>query len=243
MIQTTGSTNCLALPTILVIEASNAYDSSIRNMLGSTRMPVIHAATGAQGLALERSERPDVVVVDLELPNTDGLKLIAQLRRQSHCGIIIISDACEPADRVVGLEIGADHYVGRPPPLRELVGRIRAVSRRITAAPVLAATEGEATQLGKLSVDIRNRSLQSQDGNRIPLTAAEFDVFGTMWAANGTPVSRDRLSEAALRRPWRNEDRTVDQLILGLRQKLAHFDDRNFIHTVRGQGYLLAVTT
>ena len=242
MILTEDAVSSLAPPTVLIIEAANAAEPSILNILGSTRMPVIHAPTGGGGLAVERSERPDVVVVDLELPKTDGLKLVLQLRCQSQCGIIVISSECEPNDRIVGLEIGADHYICKPPQLRELVGRIRAVSRRINAAATVSATDPQTALLGKLTVDIPGRTLRSEDGNRLTLTTAEFDALGTMLAANGAAVSREHLSAAALRRPWRYEDRAVDQLIFSLRQKLAHVNAQSFIHSVRGQGYLLAAT-
>jgi DNA-binding response OmpR family regulator len=156
--------------------------------------------------------------------------------------VIIVSGLADEADRIVGLEIGADDYVSKPPHLRELLARIRAVYRRVklrTAAKADPAVRS-VVQLGKIKIDLASRVVQSASGERITLTSAEFTALETMLAANGEAVSRDRLSEAALRRPWRAEDRSVDQLIFNLRQKLAGADDQRLIHSIRGAGYMLA---
>ena len=200
------------------------------------------ATTGAEGLSLKRSFLPDVVLVDLNLPDTDGIGLVTFLAQQGECGVIIVSGLADEADRIVGLEIGADDYVAKPPHLRELLARIRAVYRRVkmrNAAKAEVAPRA-IVQLGKLKVDLANRLVQTASGERITLTAAEFTALETMLSANGEAVSRDRLSEAALRRPWRAEDRSVDQLIFNLRQKLAGADDQRLIHSIRGAGYMLS---
>jgi DNA-binding response OmpR family regulator len=200
------------------------------------------ATTGAEGLNMKRSFSPDVVLVDLNLPDTDGIGLVTFLAKQGECGVIIVSGLADEADRIVGLEIGADDYVSKPPHLRELLARIRAVYRRVklrTAAKADPAVRS-VVQLGKIKIDLASRVVQSASGERITLTSAEFTALETMLAANGEAVSRDRLSEAALRRPWRAEDRSVDQLIFNLRQKLAGADDQRLIHSIRGAGYMLA---
>jgi DNA-binding response OmpR family regulator len=107
-----------------------------------------------------------------------------------------------------------------------------------TVEPPVATT----ARLGTMTVDLRNRTVQSPDGARIALTSAEFVVLEIMLAANGEVVSRDCLSEAALRRPWRADDRSIDQLIFNLRHKL-DADGQQLIHSVRGAGYMLCVTS
>ncbi len=239
-----GGLTTVAAPKVLIIEDDEAVGQALVGALDRSGMRTAWATTGAEGLALKRSFSPDVVLVDLNLPDTDGIGLVTFLAQQGECGVIIVSGLADEADRIVGLEIGADDYVSKPPHLRELLARIRAVYRRVKVRsgtrpdPVARTT----VQLGKIKIDLTGRAVQSENGERITLTAAEFTALETMLAANGEAVSRDRLSEAALRRPWRAEDRSVDQLIFNLRQKLAGGDDQRLIHSIRGAGYMLSVT-
>jgi two-component system OmpR family response regulator len=234
----------VAAPKVLIIEDDEAVGRALVGALERSGMRTAWATTGSEGLALKRSFMPDVVLVDLNLPDTDGIGLVTFLAQQGECGVIIVSGLADEADRIVGLEIGADDYVSKPPHLRELLARIRAVYRRVkmrTAAKT-EPTSKSTVQLGKIKIDLASRAVQSANGQPITLTAAEFTALETMLAANGEAVSRDRLSEAALRRPWRAEDRSVDQLIFNLRHKLAGGDDQRLIHSIRGAGYMLSAS-
>ena len=144
----------------------------------------------------------------------------------------------------MALEVGADDYVAKPPHLRELLARIRAVHRRVTTRTGARPETGPraSVRLGTLIVDLAGRTVRSETGERIMLTAAEFTALEIMLEVNGTAVSRDRLSKAALHRPWHSKDRSVDQLIFSLRQKLAMGDSQQIIHSSRGAGYLLSAT-
>lgn len=240
-----GASAPASAPRVLVIEDDEEVGQALVGALDRSGIRTAWAMTGAEGLALKRTFLPDVVLVDLNLPDTDGIGLVTFLAQQGECGVIIVSGLADEADRIVGLEIGADDYVSKPPHLRELLARIRAVHRRVrlrTAAKADPAPRS-IVHLGKIRIDLNGRSVQAASGERITLTAAEFAALETLLAANGEAVSRDRLSEAALRRPWRAEDRSVDQLIFNLRQKLAGGDEQRLIHSIRGAGYMLSATT
>jgi two-component system, OmpR family, response regulator len=243
MLENDGGMTVVSAPKVLIIEDDEAVGQALVGALDRSGMRTAWATTGAEGLLLKKSFMPDVVLVDLNLPDTNGIGLVTYLSQQGECGVIIVSGMGDEADRIVGLEIGADDYVSKPPHLRELLARIRAVYRRVKlrAAAKSEVTTKSVVQVGKLTIDLSSRSIYTQSGEKIALTAAEFTALETMLAANGEPVSRDRISEAALRRPWRAEDRSVDQLIFNLRQKLSGTDENRLIHSIRGAGYLLAV--
>lgn len=230
---------------VLLIEDDQAVGETLIRALERAGMQTAWAMTGAQALALKTSFAPDVALVDLNLPDTDGMSLVTVLARQGGCGIIIVSGLADEADRIVGLEIGADDYISKPPQLREMVARIRAVHRRMKMPTPAAAAPTVPTviQFGRIRINLMRRAIETPSGEHIALTAAEFKALETMLEANGEAVSRDCLSQAALRRPWRADDRSVDQLIFNLRNKLAECDNQPVIHSIRGAGYLLQANT
>ena len=234
----------VSAPKILLIEDEDAVGQTMIGVLERAGMHTAWAKTGADGLRLKAEFEPDVVLVDLNLPDADGIALVSWLAQQADCGVIVVSGLGEEADRILGLELGADDYMAKPPKLREMLARIRAVHRRVKARSV-ARPEVVAPQsvvVGKICIDVAKRAVRDLDGELINLTSAEFAALETMLAANGQPVSRDQLCLAALHRPWRVEDRSVDQLIFNLRHKLpGGDDDTRLIHSIRGAGYLLAV--
>jgi DNA-binding response OmpR family regulator len=186
--------------------------------------------------------KPDVVLVDLELPDTNGVDLISWFAEQQTCGVIVVSGMGEEADRIVGLELGADDYIVKPPRMREMIARIRAVHRRVNRREEtkLSPKTRDTFVVGPIRINILLRTVTGGDGKRLQLTSAEFTLLEVLAAANGQAVSRDALSEAALRRPWRPEDRSVDQLVFSLRQKLPPDEGGGaLIHSIRGAGYLL----
>jgi two-component system OmpR family response regulator len=235
-------------PRVLLIEDNPDVAATFQKFIERAGMRTAWADTGARAIELKQSFMPDVVLVDLELPDTSGVELIGWLTRLHDCGIIIVSGRDEEAERVVGLELGADDYVAKPPQLRELVARIRAVHRRShlrSAArrppPVASVPEAAPVQVGPWRVDPPRRTVTDAAGRPLPITAAEFTALLELLLARGEPVSRERLSEVALRRPWRAEDRSIDQLIFTLRRKLGDGEEGGrIIQTVRGAGYVLA---
>ena len=235
-------------PRVLLIEDNPAVAETLQKFIERSGMRTAWAQTGARAIELKRSFMPDVVLVDLELPDTSGVALIGWLSGLHDCGIIVVSGRSEEAERIVGLELGADDYIAKPPLLREMVARIRAVHRRshlraaVRGEPVSTATPPtHPVQVGPWQVDLQRRSVADAAGRTVPVTAAEFAAMQELLLAHGEPVSRERLSEVALRRPWRPEDRSIDQLIFSLRRKLGDGEDGGrIIQSVRGAGYVLA---
>ena len=242
-----GGPELLALPSVLIVDDEDDVSRTMELFLTRCGMSVAVARTGAEAVTLKREFEPDVVLVDLSLPDTTGINLIGWLVREGDCGIIVVSGSSEEAERVVGIEVGADDYIVKPPALRELAARIRAVHRRV-------ATRGPSTQeprsvkaedvvtLGGVRVDLRRCQVTDVAGKPVPLTSAEFRAFVLLLEGRGEPVSRDRICEAALNRKLGFEDRGVDQLISNIRKKLGDDEDgRRMISSVRGAGYALHV--
>ena len=232
----------LSNPRVLLIEDDEAVAQAMVRSIERSGMSVVCASTGARGMALRATFKPDVVLVDLELPDTNGVDLISWFAEQDTCGVIVVSGMGEEADRIVGLELGADDYIVKPPRMREMIARIRAVHRRVNRKeePKLSLKPRETLVVGPIRINVLLRTVTGEDGKRLQLTSAEFTLLEVLASANGQAVSRDTLSEAALRRPWRPEDRSVDQLVFSLRQKLpADEGGGALIHSIRGAGYLL----
>jgi DNA-binding response OmpR family regulator len=235
-------------PRVLLIEDNPAVAETLQKFIERSGMRTAWAQTGAKAMELKRSFMPDVVLVDLELPDTNGVHLIGWLSNLQDCGIIVVSGRSEEAERIVGLELGADDYIAKPPQLREMVARIRAVHRRshhrALARSEIPAESAAPTmhpvQVGPWRIDLQRRNVTDEDSRPLPVTAAEFAALQELVLGGGHAVSRERLSEAALRRPWRVEDRSIDQLIFSLRRKLGDGEGgTRLIQSVRGAGYVL----
>lgn len=230
----------LSNPRVLVIEDDRALASSLLDSMEKAGFTAICASTGTEGIALKDSFRPHVILMDLTLPDMSGMALLSHLADQRDCGLIVMSNLNDEADRIVGLELGADDYMARPPRLRELVARIRAVHRRVSMR-AQRQTVSETTpvmKIGPIRISILHRTVHTEDGRRLALTSAEFSALEMLAGAAGAAVSRDQLSVAALRRPWRAEDRSVDQLVFNLRHKLPTDKDGGMlIQSIRGCGY------
>ena len=232
----------LANPRVLLIEDDEAVARAFIRGFERAGMQVSWASSGAAGMALKASFRPNIVLVDLTLPDVSGVSLIGRFAEQRDCGVIVVSGMGEEADRIVGLELGADDYIAKPPAMREMIARIRAVHRRVSTRmeQKSQAVGPVVLTIGPVRINIQHRTVHTLDGQRINLTSAEFSALETLAAAAGQPVSRDRLSEAALRRSWRAEDRSVDQLVFNLRQKLPLDESGTMlIQSIRGSGYWL----
>ncbi len=236
-----GDLELLAEPSVLLIEDDRDLAQTERRFIERAGMRTEWASTGAEALRLLESFHPDIILVDLGLPDMDGGKLIGWLAPKRECGIIVVSGRGEEVERVVNIERGADDYITKPAPLREMVARIRAVHRRVSRAQPVATGFGTGSSqvtLGAVSVDLQHRTVAGRGIAPIHLTTAEFEALEALIRAAPQPVSREKLCRVALRRPYHAEDRGVDQLVLNLRRKL--FDDdsgHNVIVSVRGAGY------
>jgi len=241
MIATTSEPVDSATIKVLIIENDNHAGQALVDGLKESNMNIAWAMSGAAGIALQKVFSPDVLLLDLNLPDRTGIDVVNYVAQQAKCGLIIVSDLADVAERIIALELGADDYVPKPPPLRELAARIRAVSRRVKLRAPAPAERNKPplTQAGTLTIDPTRHAVHSANGGRIAVTSAEFLAIKALIDARGEPVSRSRLSEAALNHPWEYEDRSIDQLVYNLRRKLLAAEDATPIISVRGAGYLI----
>ncbi|MBS3967294.1 MAG: response regulator transcription factor [Truepera sp.] len=221
----------MAHPRILLVEDDPDIVRIIQAYLLRDGFRVEVAQDGWHGLALALAAPPDLIVLDWMLPGLDGLGFMQRLRREQRTPVIMLTARSEEADRVLGLELGADDYVTKPFSPRELVARIKAVLRRLQAAP--AAT----LQLGGLVISPENRTVH-RHGESIVLTAREFDLLQTLARQPERVFSRDELLARVWGADFAGVDRVVDVHISNLRQKLEPDPERpRWLLTVRGVGY------
>ena len=191
---------------------------------------------------------PDLVVLDLNMPEEDGLSIIRDLKSRINVPVIMLTATASPIDRVVGLELGADDYVAKPCELRELMARIRSVLRRST--PVKAAETAPAksdkdqlVRFGTKWLDLEAQALRDDEGNEHPLTASEFGLLKVFAANPKRVLSRERLLELANARDAEAFDRAVDLRIMRIRRKIEPDPTKPaVIRTIRGGGYLFSPT-
>jgi two-component system, OmpR family, response regulator len=193
---------------------------------------------------------PDLVVLDLNMPEEDGLSIIRDLKSRTNVPVIMLTATASPIDRVVGLELGADDYVAKPCELRELMARIRSVLRR-SLPPRTQAIAGETgsakaqkeplVRFGTKWLDLEAQALRDDEGNEHPLTASEFGLLKVFAANPKRVLSRERLLELANARDSEAFDRAVDLRIMRIRRKIEIDPTKPaVIRTVRGGGYLFA---
>jgi DNA-binding response OmpR family regulator len=215
---------------ILVVEDEDAIADPLVDGLRREGYDVARVATGEA--ALEAASPADVVLLDLRLPDVDGLDVCRQIRERSRVPIIVLTARGEEADRVVGLELGADDYVVKPYGLRELIARIRAVMRRTAS---LGASG--PLRVGGLEVDERARRA-TLDGCELELTPKEFDLLVALARDPGAAISRRRLLSEVWQTSWYGSAKTIDVHVAALRRKLG---DPGWIETVRSVGFRLRV--
>ncbi len=191
---------------------------------------------------------PDLVVLDLNMPEEDGLSIIRDLKSRTNVPVIMLTATASPIDRVVGLELGADDYIAKPCELRELMARIRSVLRRSSpakaAAPEAAAAQPGKDQLvrfGTKWLDLEAQALRDDEGNEHPLTASEFGLLKVFASNPKRVLSRERLLELANARDSEAFDRAVDLRIMRIRRKIEPDPTKPaVIRTIRGGGYLFS---
>ena len=219
--------------TILVVDDEARIVKLVRDYLERAGFDVLAAHDGDMALALARREQPDLIVLDLMLPGVDGLDVCRRLRQESGVPIIMLTARVEEADRIVGLELGADDYVTKPFSPGELVARVRATLRRANGQM------GPSTLLRAGDVELDTASLAATIGGRpLDLTPTEFQLLATLVRQPGRIFSREQLLEAVHGIAFDGYDRSVDSHIKNLRRKI-EADPRQprYIQTVYGMGY------
>jgi DNA-binding response OmpR family regulator len=237
---TLAAEGALVDPSVLLIEADTSVVRAVVDGLTQAGMRVVWARDGATGMALRARLMPGIVLVGLRLPDVNSVTLVGQLVQPRNCGVVVLANIEDEAARIASLEAEADDFLTTSASVPEMVARVRAVHRRVNVGMgrSMPASPEPVLVVGPIQIHLQHRSAHTPDGRRVNLTAAEYMALETLARANGAPVSRDRLSEAALRRPWRVEDRSVDQLVFNLRQKLPlDADGSMLIQSIRGAGY------
>jgi two-component system phosphate regulon response regulator OmpR len=217
----------------LLIDDDRKLAALLAEYLVRFEIQLLQAYNGDDGLRQLRLESPDCVLLDVMLPGKDGFEVCREIRASSDIPVLMLTARGEVADRIVGLEIGADDYLPKPFEPRELAARIQAVLRRKQAP-----TRGEILRCGDLEVDMSRRSAR-RGGEDLRLTALEFDALAVFARYPGVVLHRERLVDLLKGGEWDPVNRSLDVLVSRLRQKLG--DDPHlprYLKTVRGTGYL-----
>ena len=219
--------------TVLIIDDEKDLIELVRYNLEKEGFDVIAATDGQSGLEVVKKHRPDLVMLDLMMPGLDGLQVCQRLRADPRMGrvpVIMLTAKATEADRVVGLELGADDYITKPFSPREVVARVKAVLRRSSPQQ----DDRQVIRSGELAIDLSGHEVNYK-GQRVALTATEFRILEFLAARPGRVFSRDEIIDAALGNETAVFDRTVDVHITAIRRKLG--DGADQIETVRGFGY------
>jgi two-component system alkaline phosphatase synthesis response regulator PhoP len=221
--------------TVLVVDDDPGIVKVVRAYLEQAGFQVLVAYDGKRAMHIARHDRPDLVVLDLMLPEMDGWDVCRALRKESEVPVIMLTARVEETDRIIGLELGADDYVTKPFSPRELVARVRTVLRRVQGAP----PKPKRISRGEITVDL-SRHAATVRGDPVDLTPTEFDLLAVLMQDAGRSFTRSQLLEQVQGYAYEGYERTIDVHIKNLRQKI-EADPRNpqHIKTVYGVGYKL----
>ncbi len=226
---------------ILVIDDDPQIRALLGEYLSENGLRVSTAATGRESMKILNEETIDLVILDLRLADEDGMSIVRDLRERLAIPVIMLTGVRDEADRVMGLELGADDYVTKPFSPRELLARIRTVLRRARSVPSDAVSRREirAYRFGEFELNLRTRRLKRQDGRSVNLTNGELNLLAALLAAPERILTRDQLIDAS--RVYDNEvyDRAIDIQVLRLRRKIEPDPAQpRYIVTERGVGYV-----
>ena len=223
-----------AMKRILVVDDEPTLVATLRYNLEREGYQVITASDGDVGLTLARSDRPDLIILDLMLPAIDGFEVCRLLRREMTVPILMLTAKADEVDKVVGLELGADDYVTKPFSMRELLARVRALLRRAETGP---AVEMELLAVGDLQVDLRRREA-SRQGQPLTLKPKEYELLLFLLRNRGRAFTREQLLDQIWGYDFVGDTRTVDVHVRWLRQKIEDEPAKpTRLITIRGMGY------
>jgi len=221
------------MTTILIIEDEVNLNKILADYLRHNGFQPVSAHTGKEGLQRWQESRPALVLLDLNLPDMDGLDVARTIRKSGQTPIIMVTARQEELDRLIGLELGADDYISKPFSPREVVARVKAVLRRC----ISQSDNEEIIQLGAISLDLEARTVELR-GTQLNLTSAEYNLLIQLACKPGKVFSRLELLQATQGACYAGYERTIDVHIMNLRQKIKQIDpDTVYIQTIFGQGY------
>ena len=222
---------------ILVIDDEEKIVTVLKAYLEQSGYQVVTAADGKAALKAFQREKPDFMILDLTLPVLDGLEVCRAVRRQSNIPILMLTARVEEADKLMGLELGADDYVVKPFSPREVVARVRTIFRRASGE----AAQNEIIRVGNLEIDMDQHTVTVAD-HQVELTPTEFDILVVLARQPKRVFTRLQIMEQAQGNAFEGYERTIDAHIKNIRLKLEpNSKDPTFIHTVFGVGYKLEV--
>ena len=231
-------------PHIAVVDDEASTREMIGDYLAMHGFRVSRCDGGAALRGVIKEGEPDLIVLDLNMPQEDGLSVIRKLKQSSSVPVIMLTATASSIDRVVGLELGADDYIAKPCELRELLARVRSVLRRSLAAPAPAAADAKArptVRFGTKLLDVEQRVLRDDEGNEHPLTTSEYGLLKAFADNPKRVLSRERLLDLANARDPDAFDRAIDVRITRIRKKIEPDPDHpSIIRTVRGAGYIFS---
>ncbi|ACJ01393.1 response regulator transcription factor [Rhodospirillum centenum] len=256
----------MSIARILLVEDDDAIRALVIRVLSGAGFTVEEAPSGSRAMEVVADTRPDLAIVDLGLPDMDGLAVVRELRQRLRCGVIILSGRSDPMERIIGLEVGADDYVPKPFEPRELLARVKSVLRRLepagpdrpappapaapapplpentpATAPVGPDGGGPVYRFEGWTLDSRGHMLIRPDGGHEDLTTGEFTLLLALVERAGRVLSRDQLLDVTHGHNTPAFDRSVDVQIARLRRKIQRDPDAPpVIRTVRNAGYLFA---
>jgi DNA-binding response OmpR family regulator len=224
--------------TILVVDDTASLRRMMQSYLTQEGFHVVTAADGQEALMVARQEQPDLILLDLMMPNMGGYEFIRAYNKDGHAPIIVLTAKLEESDKVLGLELGADDYVTKPFSPRELTARVRAVLRRTSSNPAAP----DLVRAADVTLD-RTSRLVTVGERRVELTPSEFDLLATLMVSPGRVFSRLELLDRLQGTTYEGYERTIDVHIRNLRAKIEP-DPRHprYVETVFGVGYRFATT-
>ncbi|MBI1262798.1 MAG: response regulator [Rhizobiales bacterium] len=227
---------------IIIVEDDREVGDLVRGLLEREGFAVFLARSGAEMDQLMAEQVSDLVILDLMLPGEDGISICRRLRARSAVPIIMLTAKSDDIDRIIGLELGADDYVGKPFNPRELVARIRSVLRRTARAVGVPQSGAERLRFANFIFDVDARRLW-RDGQEIELSTGDYDLLTALTSNPRRLLSRDQLMDMTKGRNWEAFDRSIDVALSRLRRKIeADPAQPELIKTVRNAGYMLMVT-
>lgn len=221
------------MKTILVVDDKSSVRLLLQDYLGEQGYRVVPAANGREAIYAARREKPDLILLDLMMPEMDGYTFLKQYRQESQTPVIIITAKEEETDAVLGLELGADDYVIKPFRMRELASRVRAVLRRVEGA----GKPGRVFKAGELELDENLHSV-TMGGEEKSLTPMEFNLLATLMAEPGRVFTREQLVDHLAEGGFAGLERTLNVHVRNLRTKIEPDPDQpRYVETVFGVGY------
>ena len=218
---------------VLVADDEEKIARMVGSYLEAAGFLVVLAFDGGRAISLFKSEKPDCLVLDINMPVADGLEVAREVRKNSSVPILLLTARTDEVDRVLGLELGADDYISKPFSPRELVARVRAVLRRSAGGSLVPAV----LRRGDLELDLKKRSVVAA-GRFVTLTAIQFDILGLLMGEPGRVWTRLEILERAVGASYEGYERTIDAHIKNIRKAIGDdSEDPKYIGTMRGVGY------